>query len=1236
MFLFCLIINLLDQVVWAQTISNLNSSSPPSFQSMSIGDLSKISNRVDMYTGRLNYGISLMDVPMAGMSIPLGVNYSTTGFRVQEVPGVNGLGWGNSLNAMITRSVQDLPDEFFYGYCGQNKTGTQNYIAYNQDFFNKTTKLEWDSQPDKFYFSFFGFSGSFVLDSDGRPVMQSNSSGIQVVTCPYVRVNGSMGNKWVLRDQQGNQYIFGQGGGTFTIDYLHGEKENKYESYSSGWHLDKIIRPSGKEINFKYNTHASVTNITYVNMKRIIDGLGSCSGNTASSWNENTESTISSTYLTKISCDQTVIDLEYNHNRLDVINGKALTAIRVSQNGNETVCYQFGYGYFTSSEGTHTKRLKLQSINENHLGAMNRTLYSFSYNELVNLPARNSLQTDYWGYYNQNATGNNLIGEADKTPSYTNTKANVLECVTNALGGSTFFEYQLNSYSQNNQTFDIGGLRLSRTYEKNANGDPKQYRKATYTYNLPNSSLSSGQKFSTYGSDYSFQVDWYCSKGGQVETYRSSEPLDALYDTNGSPVGYSYVTVQGADNSSSRFHFTNYSDYPDEFEHGYSNYNTNTVTYVSSTYPGLPTTSMGFARGQILSEELLDNAGNAVKTTQYYYNLGPRTGNVVGTKAVLWAYWQDSQWNQYKFSRFKYFTQDLKLINKVEKYRKGSVDQQISSETYFYTDYAPNLIRSVYRSDGGERMDKYMYRYPFDVIPYLPNTMPSLNRPMTFMTYNNMISSPVEVIHSAIRDEVSKVLDVQITKYSSVPNLNTVLPYMVAKLESSSPILESGYTPYSVYYDDGSESEIIDNRVNPILVYGNYDFNGNPQETHSFTSQTAYRSSLYGYEGLYKVADINNAQLNDVAYSSFEHNDKGNWSYSGSRVFDINSITGKNCYNIAKGAISKTGLKTGTVYLLTYWTKNSVPYNVSGTQGSAIQLSSRNGWQNYQHKITGVTSVSIAGSSLVDEVRLYPAGANMTTYTYEPLVGISSQTDENNSTAYSSYDEYNRLQFVRDGKKNIVQANGYNFNGDQAGHFNTFSNSAKSGTFVKNDCGAGFAGSAVTYTVEAGRYAASTQLAADALAQRDIDLNGQNYANTNGTCTTQVIYARVEISGYSTENYYSDAENYGSTTKGDVYIRLYSDAACTTPLTLTAGMTVIIAEGYEFISSWSSGNSRSNNSSFTIPAGSSSYFVGRNIIEQNQTLTNPYSGYGTETENMYYSFTMQPNGNYYVALPTKE
>jgi hypothetical protein len=85
-------------------------------------------------------------------------------------------------------------------------------------------------------------------------------------------------------------------------------------------------------------------------------------------------------------------------------------------------------------------------------------------------------------------------------------------------------------------------------------------------------------------------------------------------------------------------------------------------------------------------------------------------------------------------------------------------------------------------------------------------------------------------------------------------------------------------------------------------------------------------------------------------------------------------------------------------------------------------------------------------------------------------------------------------------------------------------------TFTRNNCPACQTGSQVTYTVQAGTYSSTvSQAAADQLAQNDIAANGQNYANTNGTCTSNgtvpisfTINNSLNISGF-TASYYNQS-----------------------------------------------------------------------------------------------------------------
>jgi len=62
-----------------------------------------------------------------------------------------------------------------------------------------------------------------------------------------------------------------------------------------------------------------------------------------------------------------------------------------------------------------------------------------------------------------------------------------------------------------------------------------------------------------------------------------------------------------------------------------------------------------------------------------------------------------------------------------------------------------------------------------------------------------------------------------------------------------------------------------------------------------------------------------------------------------------------------------------------------------------------------------------------DDVRIYPSDAQMTTCTYEPLIGMTSQCDVNNKFGYYEYDGLGRLKLIKDQDGNILKTFDYNY-----------------------------------------------------------------------------------------------------------------------------------------------------------------------------------------------------------------
>ncbi|WP_226390535.1 hypothetical protein [Penaeicola halotolerans] len=185
--------------------------------------------------------------------------------------------------------------------------------------------------------------------------------------------------------------------------------------------------------------------------------------------------------------------------------------------------------------------------------------------------------------------------------------------------------------------------------------------------------------------------------------------------------------------------------------------------------------------------------------------------------------------------------------------------------------------------------------------------------------------------------------------------------------------------------------------------------------------------SSYSWDqtGNYLLAKlVNHDKALSFAITSFETQDKGSWSYTGSSIESESSKTGRRVYDLSSGAISKSGLASAT-YELSFWAKaasGSQPWTFMGQTESLTTE-----WQLIRRQVTGA-SITISGSNiLVDEVRLHPVGSQMSTYTYDPLVGVTSMTDANHVTVYYEYDYAQRLKCIKDEKGNILQQFEYNY-----------------------------------------------------------------------------------------------------------------------------------------------------------------------------------------------------------------
>jgi YD repeat-containing protein len=124
-------------------------------------------------------------------------------------------------------------------------------------------------------------------------------------------------------------------------------------------------------------------------------------------------------------------------------------------------------------------------------------------------------------------------------------------------------------------------------------------------------------------------------------------------------------------------------------------------------------------------------------------------------------------------------------------------------------------------------------------------------------------------------------------------------------------------------------------------------------------------------------------------------------------------------------------MPAGKQYVVSYWAMNgAATVSANGTTVAATPTGlSKGGFTYYEHTLPNTTTnVMVTGSGItIDEVRLYPVDAEMETWCYTPVLGITNGCDKNNRITAYEYDGLGRLVVVKDQDGNIIKTIKYNY-----------------------------------------------------------------------------------------------------------------------------------------------------------------------------------------------------------------
>ncbi|MBY0424724.1 MAG: hypothetical protein K2Q22_03725, partial [Cytophagales bacterium] len=669
------------------------------------------------------------------------------------------------------------------------------------------------------------FSGKFILDINGNPVMIPNKN-IDII--PAIGPQGH--GQWKILTKDGLEYYFGTSAKETTTSFVQsGTYTGLTKSFVSTWYLERIVSIlDNDEVLFNYatnlqihNEHVTQTKYAYMGWSRTQACSASCSDyydagqflgiDTSKVYNSTVNvDIINPLRISEIIGKRGYVKFIVASSRIDVSpSNLPLEKIQVFNRDNLLLKYfKLDYGYFNAGcEEKECKRLFLNSIGE--YGSVGRTSLpstKFTYNTDVNLPKYGSMEKDYWGYYNSNNYSHLLPSVffegkyypgANRNIDLIKSQANILSAITYPSGVIVNYEFESNQY-YDNQTLSnqyVGGLRIKRITQYTRGS--KVPLRVSYIYNLGGTNQSSGQiaGISKYFKKLKIKESHVSGivlfKSEYDYLTRFSNPLNDLGDVANNGICYSEVTaVKGYGLGSTKTFFNSYVEQPDSIVLKSGNsLITNAITN-NNGYKLLnaPVTDMSYRRGLMKIQTQYDNAGRILKydNNTFFFDTNPKS--VIALKAIefddvkyIYGYFlrvnaAGDGYEQYipptiivydalfyKYNSSNVFIPQSNSIS-YEKTRYGNIIPVSSAVSYEYSliNLMPKRITS-YDPTHGKKMIK-LITYPFDYNLRADKSNPTMSSALQKLVNAGINTMPIEQITYIENTSTKQVTIVDHTK----------------------------------------------------------------------------------------------------------------------------------------------------------------------------------------------------------------------------------------------------------------------------------------------------------------------------------------------------------------------------------------------------------------------------------------------------------------------------------------
>jgi hypothetical protein len=995
------------------------SSAVPNIKSPNVAAMERFGQvPVNLFTGTPDISIPLHTLQSGNITVPIALRYHASSVKPAQHPGWVGLGWDIQSTGVITRKRNDAIDEVKCPgiYDSGIRPFRSYYIEPADNLISGSEKLEqaqnwtqifnlensilglessyfYDIKADEFNFNFLGHSGTFYFESPSKGWKVRSDENIKVEMNSFITPNQIYGilnsykpfddpilfikkygpsdlqtrffGEFTLITEDGTRYTFG---GTNAVEF-HTPYYNiagASDATLDSWLLKKIVDINGHVVDFNYTRDYRTCNLNYYFNQSTTShaySYGTFGANSSGQYAQSSSMTLNTFNMSGVTLFPTYLSTISSEKETITFTNNIATTLRYTQ-------YEFEHGGGNAD---------------------NQFLAQLNYNP------------------------NNL-----KWKKLTQIK--VTDKIANKIVDNFTFDY----FESTTQRFALKNLNFLGTLTTVGN-NPKKY---SFEYN----NIS---QLPPYNGNYSDHWGFYNGKNiNLVQNLYTGRQTDPLYTTRGLLNKMTYPTG-------------GYTEFAWEaHQHGKK------VTLKRNDLE--PYT--GYAGGSRISEIRSFSAlGVLASKKSYYYVSNYSSGtspNTLTSSGVLNGqpiYLFDYPNRTYVSGGLTYsFAYTLESIDSQTNYGFAGNGSHIgydevveknmddSYTKHFFTNYGTD-INGVSHFDI---LPAAFWGWDLNQDPYMPYSSLELERGKEIGTFDyNSINQLVRKNKITFRNDTERFDQHQ------KQVLNTVY---IGGIAFSVGMSNFNYK----YYPIKNETTTYDvNGNNPILASKSFNYNTKGQliAEKLFTSYTGDINVItrYSYPNDI-ITEPNMASLiaaNRIGTPIIKETFKASKKIFGEKT-EYSPIT-STPYNILPKTMYQAKFLNASSNF-----EAKMTYDQYDNRGNLTQYTTQDGmttaiiwgylktmpiakienakYSDVLSQVQNLQSLSDADNesgliTALNALRTSLPTALVTTYTHKNLIGVSTVTDPKGYTMFYTYDDFNRLQFVKDADGNLINENVYNY-----------------------------------------------------------------------------------------------------------------------------------------------------------------------------------------------------------------